>query len=74
MADLTLHSKEQRLYVDLLQQIKERVRLAQQRAIFSASGEMLRMYWDVGVKNLHLRNHPFRKCNRIVGSIVANKI
>lgn len=48
MADLTLHSNEQRLYVDLLQQIKERVRLAQQRAIFSASGEMLRMYWDIG--------------------------
>lgn len=35
-------------YAALLRQIKQRVRLAQQRAIYSANEEMLRMYWDVG--------------------------
>ena len=35
-------------YSQLLDKIKQRVRLAQQRAIFSASAEMLRMYWDIG--------------------------
>lgn len=41
VADFRLHSNEAKLYVDLHQQIKVRVRIAQQRAIFSASGEML---------------------------------
>ena len=35
-------------YTQLLNKIKQRVRLAQKRAIFSASAEMLRMYWDIG--------------------------
>lgn len=35
-------------YAALLRQIKERVSLAQQRAIYSANEEMLRMYWDIG--------------------------
>lgn len=35
-------------YAMLLRQIKQRVLLAQQRAIYSANEEMLRMYWDVG--------------------------
>ena len=35
-------------YLHLLAQVKQRVRLAQQRAIYSANDEMLRMYWDVG--------------------------
>lgn len=35
-------------YTHLLNQIKQRVQLAQKRAIFSASAEMLRMYWDIG--------------------------
>ena len=35
-------------YPQLLSQVKQRVRLAQQRAAYSAYGEMLRMYWDVG--------------------------
>ena len=35
-------------YTQLLKQIKQRVQLAQKRAIFSASAEMLRMYWDIG--------------------------
>ena len=35
-------------YPQLLAQVKQRVRLAQQRAAYSAYGEMLRMYWDVG--------------------------
>ena len=35
-------------YTTLLKQIKQRVQLAQKRAIFSASEEMLRMYWDIG--------------------------
>jgi len=36
-------------YPQLLAQVKQRVRLAQQRAAYSAYGEMLRMYWDVGI-------------------------
>lgn len=35
-------------YTQLLNKIKQRVQLAQKRAIFSASAEMLRMYWDIG--------------------------
>lgn len=35
-------------YIRLLSQVKQRVRMAQQRAIYSANDEMLRMYWDVG--------------------------
>ena len=35
-------------YTSLLKQIRQRVQLAQKRAIFSASAEMLRMYWDIG--------------------------
>lgn len=35
-------------YTQLLAKIKQRGLLAQQKAIFSASAEMLRMYWDIG--------------------------
>lgn len=35
-------------YLSLLAQVKKRVQLAQQRAIYSANDEVLRMYWDVG--------------------------
>lgn len=35
-------------YATLLRQIKQRVLLAQQKAICAANEEMLRMYWDIG--------------------------
>lgn len=35
-------------YAALLRKIKQRVLIAQQRAIYAANEEMLRMYWDVG--------------------------
>ncbi len=35
-------------YPKLLRQIKQRVSQAQQRAIYSANAELLRMYWDIG--------------------------
>lgn len=35
-------------YADLLRKIKQRVQIAQQRAIYAANEEVLRMYWDVG--------------------------
>ena len=35
-------------YTKLLRQIRQRVLLAQQRAIYAANEEMLRMYWDIG--------------------------
>ena len=35
-------------YAALLRKIKQRVLLAQQRVIYAANEEMLRMYWDVG--------------------------
>lgn len=35
-------------YSKLLRQVKQRVALAQQRAIFAANEELLRMYWDLG--------------------------
>lgn len=35
-------------YAALLRQIKQRVLFAQQRAIYAANEEMLRMYWDIG--------------------------
>lgn len=39
-------------YTTLLRQVKQRVALAQQRAIYAANEELLRMYWDLG-KMLH---------------------
>ena len=35
-------------YAALLRKIKQRVLLAQQRVIYAANEEMLRMYWDIG--------------------------
>lgn len=35
-------------YTTLLRQVKQRVALAQQRAIYAANEELLRMYWDLG--------------------------
>ena len=35
-------------YTTLLRQVKGRVVLAQQRAIYAANEELLRMYWDIG--------------------------
>ena len=35
-------------YAALLRKIKQRVQIAQQRAIYAANEEMLRMYWDIG--------------------------
>lgn len=35
-------------YAALLRRIKQRVLVAQQRAIYAANEEMLRMYWDIG--------------------------
>lgn len=35
-------------YATLLRKIKQRVLMAQQRAIYAANEEMLRMYWDIG--------------------------
>lgn len=41
-------SKEIQPYTKLLCHIRQRVVQAQQRAIYSANEEMLRMYWDIG--------------------------
>ena len=35
-------------YAVLFRKIKQRVLVAQQRAIYAANEEMLRMYWDIG--------------------------
>ena len=35
-------------YAAQLRKIKQRVLIAQQRAIYAANEEMLRMYWDIG--------------------------
>ena len=35
-------------YATLLRKVKQRVQIAQQRAIYAANEEMLRMYWDIG--------------------------
>ena len=35
-------------YSQLLRQVKQRVLQAQQRAIYAANEELLRMYWDIG--------------------------
>ena len=35
-------------YAALLRKIKQRVQVAQQRAIYAVNEEMLRMYWDIG--------------------------
>ena len=43
-------------YPILLRQMKQRVALAQQRAIFAANEELLRMYWDLG-QILYMAQH-----------------
>ena len=48
IAKIELTQTERFDYLRLLAQVKKRVQLAQQRAIYSANDEMLRMYWDVG--------------------------
>lgn len=35
-------------YAHLLTQVKQRVKIAQQRAVYAANGELLHMYWDIG--------------------------
>ena len=35
-------------YSALLRKVKQRVQIAQQRAMYAANEEMLRMYWDIG--------------------------
>ncbi|MBW1803092.1 MAG: DUF1016 family protein, partial [Deltaproteobacteria bacterium] len=41
-------NKEFRHYASLLDEIKNRIRQAQNRAVMSANAEMIRMYWDIG--------------------------
>lgn len=41
MSDLTFYS-------NLLTEIKNRIRLAQTKAVLSANAEMIAMYWDIG--------------------------
>jgi hypothetical protein len=43
-----MNTNEIQQYPALLRQVKQRVLLAQQRAIFAANEELLRMYWDLG--------------------------
>jgi len=38
-------------YVDLLQEIKKRIRQAEVRAVLSANKEMILLYWDIGLLN-----------------------
>ena len=35
-------------YSNLLTEIKDRIRLAQTKAVLSANAEMITMYWDIG--------------------------
>lgn len=39
---------EIQIYTSLLLHVKQRVTVAQQRAIYAANEELLRMYWDIG--------------------------
>ena len=43
-----LPAKFLRDYVNLLGQVKDRIRQAQTRAVLSANAEMIHLYWDVG--------------------------
>ena len=43
-------------YPSLLRQVKQRVALAQQRAIYAANEELLRMYWDLGQMLHNVKN------------------
>ncbi len=45
---MTQHIQISGTYFSLLGQVKKRVAIAQQRAIYAANEEMLRMYWDIG--------------------------
>ncbi len=55
-------------YTTLLRQVKGRVVLAQQRAIYAANEELLRMYWDL-VQMLHSLIH-----NVVQSMIIPHKI
>ncbi len=45
---MTQHIQISGTYFSLLGQVKKRVAIAQQRTIYAANEEMLRMYWDIG--------------------------
>ena len=48
-------------YAALLRKIKQRVLIAQQRAIYAANEEMLRMYWDMSTPGVSLMIRKLRK-------------
>jgi predicted nuclease of restriction endonuclease-like (RecB) superfamily len=48
MTQIQTHISKVLNYPSLLQQVKQRVVLAQQKAIYAANEELLRMYWDLG--------------------------
>ena len=45
---MTNEIQEMQGYPTLLRQVRQRVALAQQRTIYAANDELLRMYWDLG--------------------------
>ena len=55
---------DHRHYIALLNNVKKRVDLAQQRLAATANEEMLRMYWDIG-EMLHAsqKSDATRPCN-----------
>ena len=66
-------------YAALLRKIKQRVLVAQQRAIYAANEEMLRMYWDIGgiVRGLEerlFRNKGFFCAQHAVYDTVLQRI
>ena len=58
-------------YSLLLRQVKQRVVLAQQRAIYSANEELLRMYWDLG-QMLYAAQHAEGWGNRTLARLSAD--
>lgn len=58
-------------YSLLLRQVKQRVVLAQQRAIYSANEELLRMYWDLG-QMLYAAQHAEGWGNRTLTRLSAD--
>ncbi len=58
-------------YSLLLRQVKQRVVLAQQRAIYSANEELLRMYWDLG-QMLYAAQHAEGWGNRTLARLSSD--
>jgi predicted nuclease of restriction endonuclease-like (RecB) superfamily len=59
-------------YIEWVKDIKERIRSAQQKAVFAANSAMLAMYWQIGrdiLERQHLQGWGSKVVDRLAGDL-----